>query len=89
MRTFRLGDYARMRITTVIAARNDEHTIDGVARSAGARVIAHEGRGTGAAIRMSLRAPCADFVAFLHGEESHDPRSLGRVTEPTTDAADR
>ena len=66
----------------------DGHSTDGTARIAaglGARVIADNGRGKGAAIRASIPHIGGDIAVFIDADGSHDPADIPKVVQPILD----
>lgn len=63
----------------------DGRSSDGTAaaaRAAGARVVADEGRGKGAALRQALTSTDADVIVFMDADGSHDPRDVPSLALP-------
>ncbi len=68
----------------------DGRSADGtakIAEAAGAKVIADNGRGKGAAIRESIRHVAGDIVVFIDADGSHDPNDIPRLIGPIQSGA--
>jgi dolichol-phosphate mannosyltransferase len=53
-----------------------------VAESLGVRVVGHEGKGKGSAIRRGLEVAAHPVVVFIDGDGSHEPSDIPRLVEP-------
>lgn len=63
----------------------DGHSTDGtpdLARQAGATVIADNGRGKGAAIKLGIGEATGSILVFMDADGSHDPTSIPKLVAP-------
>ena len=63
----------------------DGHSTDGtraIAEEKGTRFILDNGKGKGAALRLSIEEASCDLICFIDADGSHDPADIPRLLEP-------